>query len=176
MKTLKQFVMLIMAVSLITFTACSSDDDNDGGNNNGGNDHMTAKIDGANWSASTDFDTTGASLTSNGGITVLAVQGSDNDGKAINFSIINYDGPGTYTTGDSVGNSNLIQYITITPVAGWVSNGVTSLVGGLTPGSITISSDSDGVVEGTFSFDGYNADDTTTKVITDGEFRATVEN
>ena len=88
---------------------------------------------------------------------------------------MNYSGPATYTTGDNLANTNLIQYITVTPVAGWISNAVTASVGGLTPGSITITSDSDGVVEGTFSFDGYNGSDMSTKVITEGSFKANIE-
>lgn len=161
---------------MIAVMSCSNNDDDNDGNNNAGNEHFTAKIDGTDWSASTNFDTTGGTLTSNAGMTVLAVQGSDENGVAINFSIINYNGPDTYTTGDNMSNSNLIQYITVSPVAGWVSNAVTSVVGGLTPGSITVTSDSDGVVEGTFSFDGYNADDMSTKVITEGSFKANLDN
>lgn len=177
MKNLKKTMVLLMSMIAMTFTACSSDDDgNNGGGSNGSGEYMRAKIDGTSWSASTSFDTTGGTLSTNGGITILAVQGSDEDGKAINFSIINYDGPGTYTTGDSMANTNLIQYVTISPVAGWASNVATSVVGGLTPGSITIASDDNGVVEGTFSFDGYNAGDMTTKVFTEGEFRANMDN
>ena len=168
--------MLLAVVAISFTTACSSDDDGNGGGSNGSGEYVRAKIDGTSWSASTSFDTTGGTLSTNGGITILAVQGSDEDGKAINFSIINYDGPGTYTTGDSMTNTNLIQYVTISPVAGWASNVATSVVGGLTPGSITVSSDDNGVVEGTFSFDGYNADDMTTKVFTEGEFRANLDN
>lgn len=177
MKNLKKTIVMLLAVVAISFTtACSSDDDGNGGGSNGSGEYVRAKIDGTSWSASTSFDTTGGTLSTNGGITILAVQGSDEDGKAINFSIINYDGPGTYTTGDSMTNTNLIQYVTISPVAGWASNVATSVVGGLTPGSITVSSDDNGVVEGTFSFDGYNADDMTTKAFTEGEFRANLDN
>ena len=177
MKNLKKTIVVFLAMVAISFTtACSSDDDGNGGGSNGSGEYMRAKIDGASWSASTSFDTTGGTLSTNGGITILAVQGSDEDGKAINFSIINYNGPGTYTTGDSMTNTNIIQYVTINPVAGWASNVATSVVGGLTPGSITIASDDNGVVEGTFSFDGYNADDMTTKVFTEGEFKANMDN
>ena len=175
MKTIKLFKLLVMGVLVIAISSCSSDDDGDDGNNSGADEHVTAKIDGSDWSASTDFDTTAATMASGGGSTILTVQGSDNDGKAINFSIMNYSGPATYTTGDNLANTNLIQYITVTPVAGWISNAVTASVGGLTPGSITITSDSDGVVEGTFSFDGYNGSDMSTKVITEGSFKANIE-
>lgn len=176
MKNLKKSMVLLMTMIAMTFTACSSDDDANGGGSNGSGEYVRAQIDGSSWSASTSFDTTGGTLSTNGGITVLVVQGSDADGNAINFSIINYDGPGTYTTGDNLTNTNLIQYLTINPVAGWASNVATSVVNGLTPGEIIVSSDDNGVVEGTFSFDGYNADDMTTKVITEGEFRANMDN
>ena len=73
-------------------------------------------------------------------------------------------------------SDGMIQYVTISPVGGWLSNGVTALVGGLTPGTIEITSDDGTTVEGTFSFDGYNGQDQTTKVITDGKFKANFTN
>lgn len=178
MKNLKKTIALLFAIGAMTFMGCSSDDDgntNNGGANGSG-EYVRVKIDGVDWSASTSFDTTGGTLSTTGSVTVLVVQGSDEGGNAINFTIANYDGPGTYTTGDSVTNTNLIQYLSISPVAGWASNVATSVVGGLTPGSITVTSDDNGVVIGTFSFDGYNANDMSTKVFTEGEFRANLDN
>ena len=66
------------------------------------------------------------------------------------------------------------MYGTASPVAAWTSNGVTSMVGGLQAGEIKITSDADGVLEGNFSFEGYNGDDQSSKMITSGSFKANV--
>ncbi len=183
MKTIKKTMYLVMLLSVVLFTACSSSDDNndDGGGNggNGGNngtEFFTATVAGSSFEASTDpASLIGATVTTNNGMTIATAQGSTNSGVFINFSIINYDGPGTYTTGDDISNTNGIMYGEISPLGTWSSNGVTSLVGGLQPGEINITSDTDGVLEGTFSFEGYNADNETSKMVTNGSFRAIIE-
>ena len=175
MKAFKQSMYFGLMILALTFTACSGDDSGDNGgddNNGGGAEFVTAKIDGANFAASQDPAVlVGASKSSS----TLTVQGSTNDGDAINFTIMGYNGPGTYTTGDDPANTSLIQYIEL-PASAWASNAVTALVGGLAPGEITVTVDADGVVEGTFSFDGYNGSDMTTKNITEGEFKANLDN
>ena len=107
-------------------------------------------------------------------MTVATAQGSTNSGEFINFSIVNYNGPATYATGNNLTNPNLIQYGKVSPLGSWASS-FGSFAAGLPPGQITITKDSDGVLEGTFSFQGYNADDMTTKNITQGSFKATIE-
>lgn len=163
-------MLFVMIGSLITLTSCSSDDDNGGDNGGGnGNEFLTAKIDGADFAASQSPAVIVGAQSTNG---ILAVQGGDNNGNTINFAIQNYNGVGTYTTGDNLTNANLIQYLQISPVAGWASNLATAALGTLNPGTIEITSDDGTTVEGTFSFDGYNADDMTTKVVTQGSFKA----
>lgn len=66
-------------------------------------------------------------------------------------------------------------YFTVSPVAGLLNNGVASLVDGVGTGTVEVTSDADGVVEGTFSFKGYNAEDMTMKTITEGQFKAIVD-
>jgi len=180
MKTLKKLLYCSLICIAALFTSCSSDDnggDNGDTGNNGAAEFLTAKIDGADFAASQDPAVlVGAQMAAQGGTTVVVVQGSDNNGNAINFSIFNYEGVGTYTTGDGPTNSNLIQYLTVSPFAAWGSNLATSLVGGLTPGEIIITSDDGTTIEGTFSFEGYNADNMTTKTITEGEFKANFDN
>lgn len=173
MKNFNQLTILFLSILLFSFSGCSDDDDDDNNNNNSGDQYFTAKVDGVDFEAAQSPAVIIGAVASNG---VLAVQGGQNNGNTINFSIPNYTGVGTYTTGDNVQNMNLIQYVTISPVGGWLSNGVTALVGGLTPGTIEITSDDGTTVEGTFSFDGYNGQDQTTKVITDGKFKANFTN
>ncbi len=181
MKTFRKTIYLSLVCLAMVFVSCSSDNDNDddngnNGNNNGDTEHYTATVAGASFEASTDpASLIGGTLTTNNGMTIASAQGSTNNGAFINFSIINYSGPGTYTTGDDLTNSNMIMYGTASPVAAWSSNGVTFLVGGLQPGEIIITSDSDGVLEGTFSFEGYNADDQSSKMVTSGSFKVNID-
>ena len=67
------------------------------------------------------------------------------------------------------------MYVTISPVATWMNSGVTALVSGVGEGTVEVTSDSDGVVQGTFSFKGYNAEDMSTKTITEGRFKAVLD-
>lgn len=184
MKTIKKTLYISLLCLAVVFTGCnSSDDDNNdgnngdnGGDNGGGTEFYTATVAGASFEASTDpASLIGATVTTGNGITIATAQGSTNNGTFINFSIINYNGPDTYTTGDAIDNSNMIMYGTVNPVAAWSSNGVTFLVGGLQPGEITITSDADGVLEGTFSFEGYNGDDQTSKMVTSGSFKVNID-
>lgn len=168
---MKKFNLLAIAVLIIfSFTNCDNDDDDTPGT--GGDQFFIAKIDGADFEASQSPAVIIGATSTNG---ILAVQGGQNNGNTINFSIHNYTGVGTYTAGDAVGNMNVMQYIEISPVGGWLCNGVTALVGGLASGSIQITSDDGTTVEGTFSFDGYNGQNQTKKVITQGEFKATFQ-
>ena len=173
MRKLNQFMLLVMTVSLVTLSSCSSDDDNSGnggGGSGNGDEFLTAKIDGSNYAAAQDPSVIVGAQSTNG---VLAVQGGDNSGNTISITLPNYSGVGTYVTGDNLSNQNGIQYLVINPApATWASNFATAAVGTLSPGSIEITSDDGTTVEGTFSFEGYNASDMTSKMITEGSFKA----
>ena len=169
---MKNFNLKTLSILLIWVTllcSCNKDDDND--SSDAAEGFVSAKIDGVDWKSSSDYKTTGAKKTGN----ILAVQGSDNDGNAINFSIANYNGVGTYKTGDSYTNSNQLLYVTINPIVSWFSNLATAALGSLSPGTINITIDDGKTVEGTFSFNGYNGETETIKKITDGEFKASIE-
>jgi len=181
MKTFRKTIYLSIVCLAMVFVSCSSDDDNNddgGGGNNGGGEYFTAKVNGADFAASTDFATLigGVKSTANG-INILTGQGSTNSGNFINFSIFEYNGPGTYATGDSIQSVNGINYgelVNQTTVNMWSSN-LGSAAAGVNPGSITITVDADGIIEGTFSFDGYNGADMSTKNITNGSFKYEVD-
>jgi len=164
---IKTFFVLLSFV--FAFTSCSDSDDDD--NSSGGDEYLTAKIDGTNFSASKSPATIIGATKSNG---ILAVQGGDNSGNTISFQIFNYNGAGTYATADALSSTNQIMYITISPVATWSSSGVTSITG-ISPGTIKVISDDGTTVEGTFSFQGYNASDKTTKNISTGKFKAVLQ-
>jgi len=168
MRKLNQIMLLIMTVSLVTFTSCSSDDDNGGAT---GNEFLTANVAGTNFVAAQSPSVIVGAQSTNG---VLAVQGGNNNGTTINITLPNYTGVGTYVTGDNLSNQNGIMYLELngTTPTSWASNFATAAVGTLMAGTIEITSDNGTTVEGTFSFDGYNAADMTTKVVTNGEFKA----
>jgi len=166
MKNLKKVSMFLIVVFLTLglATSCSNDDDDSSGSNSSG-EFVSVKIDGSAWSSSSSYDLVSASK--GGGS--LSVQGSDATGNAVRFTITSYSGTGTYTAGDLVTNTNSLSYITISPIATWTSSM------DIGSGTMEITSDSNGIVEGTFSFEGYNADDQTTKSFTVGKFRANVD-
>ena len=169
MKNSKIKFLIIAVFAVFAFTSCNNNNDDGGGSD--GDEFLTAKIDGADFAASTSPATIIGATITNG---LLVVQGGDNAGNTISFQIFGYTGPGVYATADALTSTNAIRYITINPVATWDSSAVTSLVG-ISPGRIEVTSDDGVSVEGTFSFEGYNASDTTTKVITNGEFKAVLQ-
>ncbi|MDC9723689.1 MAG: DUF6252 family protein [Urechidicola sp.] len=169
MKNFKIKFLLIAVFTVVAFTSCNNDDDDNGGGS--GDEFLTAKIDGADFAASTSPATIIGATITNG---LLAVQGGDNSGNTISFQVFGYTGLGVYATADALTSTNGIRYITISPVATWDSSGVTSIIG-ITPGRIEVTFDDGVTVEGTFSFEGYNAADMTTKTITEGEFKAVLQ-
>lgn len=169
MKTLQIKTIFAILICTTLFLSCSNDDDD--GSSSGGDEFLTAKIDGVDFAASTDPATIIGATITNG---ILAVQGGDNDGNTISFQIFGYNGVGMYKTADALTSTNQIMYVTISPVATWSSSGVTSITG-ITPGSIEVTSEDGTTVEGTFTFEGYNAQDMTTKNVTVGKFKAELQ-
>jgi len=170
MKKLNQIMLLVMVVSAVVFTSCSSDDDG-GGSSGNGDEFLTATIDGASFAAAQSPAVIIGAQNTNG---ILAVQGGDNNGNTINFVVQNYNGVGTYVTGDAITNTNFIQYLELNgmmPVT-WANGLASAALGTISAGSIEVTSDDGTTVEGRFSFDGYNGSDMTTKVVTQGEFKA----
>lgn len=160
MKTLKRISILLFAT--ILWVSCSSDDDNPDAGSDG--EFLTAKVDGADFSSFED--SIGASIGTGGAGDVLAVQGSNTSGDYIRINIVGYNGVGTYVTGDNISNTSSAGYGTVQPIAAWNS---TFDIGS---GTIEITEDTSTYVKGTFSFSGLNAADSSTKSITQGEFRA----
>lgn len=170
MKTIKTTIYLSLVFLALVFTGCSKNNDEDGGDTGsgaGGAEFLTAKVNGAVFEAAQDPAVIVSATTSN---SVLTLHGGENDGQTIRATINGYTGAGTYTTGDSLNNTNSLSYITINPVASWMS---TFDIGS---GTVTVTSDDGTTVEGTFSFDGFNPTDQSTKNITEGSFKATIDN
>jgi len=182
MKTLQRTIYFITLCLALVVSGCSNDDDNsgdggEGGGTGGGGEFFRAKVDGADFSASTDPATLiGGTKSTANNQTAVTGQGSTNTGDFINFTIIGYTGPGSYATGNNLTNPNILQYGELNGQSAsvWSSNLATSAAG-IAPGEINITVDADGVIEGTFSFEGYNGQDMTTKNITQGEFKFNVD-
>lgn len=155
MKTL--YKLSLLCFMFIFFMACSEDDPTEGTN---GGATLSAKVDGTGF---TSLEATIGAVVNSG---VLAVQGSDASGKYIRINITSYNGKGTYKAGDALSNTNLMMYGTVTPIKAWAT---TFNFG---TGTVTITEDTSTHIKGTFSFDGYEAGDKTTKKITEGTFNA----
>lgn len=126
-----------------------------------GGGNMSAKVDGSSWDATLAVQASNSSG-------VLSVGGTGTGGQ-INLTLGGYTGAKTYTIGAAGGPSNQASYtLTSSP---FTSYSATFVLGS---GTVTITSDSGGYVEGTFSFDGKNNSGPTvlTKTITNGTFRA----
>jgi hypothetical protein len=180
MKTLKNSVFYSILCLALVLASCSKDDDNatnNQGNNGGGGELFSAKIDGTDFSASQDPATLiGATKSTANSMTIVTGQGSTNTGDFINFGVFDYNGPGTYVTGDNLTNPNYLRYGELngqTPMV-WGSDLATSAAG-IGPGEIVITVDADGKLEGTFTFEGYNAQNMTSKMITEGQFKVTID-
>lgn len=156
MKTLK----LIFAFTLLLgISSCSDSTDEDLGLSGEGS--LTAKIDGSN------FEALSVAVVATISNNVAAIQGSNSEGEYIRLHISNYNGVGTYTTGNSISNTNSAMYGTVNPVISWVS---TFDIGS---GTIEVTEETDSFINGTFLFTGINSDgNTTSKTITQGTFNA----
>lgn len=157
MKTVK--LTLLSMLFLAAFAGCSKSNDS---NNNANTNFMTAKVDGASYVANL---VTQATITS-GSPRVCSFAGTGTNGQ-INIALGNYAGPGTYTIGSSDPANSAIYTLTASPFTAYTANFI------LGSGTVTITSDTGGMVQGTFSFSAQNnsGGTTVTKNITEGSFK-----
>lgn len=169
MKTLQKTIYYSMLCMALVFMGCNKDDENneDDGGGTAGAEFVTAKVDGADFEAAQDPAVIVSGTVNNA---IMSFQGGKNNGETIRATVNNYSGVGTYTTGDDIQNANSLNFVTLTPIATW---GSTFNIGS---GTIEVTSDDGITIEGTFSFEGFNAADQTTKSITEGKFKAVLEN
>lgn len=127
--------------------------------------YFTAKIDGKSFtgdlSKTEKFKATKAAHGNMSTLTVSVTEDDSADPTADSFliNLANYTGAKTYTITSARYRSEKSNW------------GPTAE----SPGSVVITSDKNNVVQGTFSFDGYNEEDKTTKKITEGKFRLKVK-
>ena len=169
MKTLKKSIYLLFLCTAVAVTSCNKNDDSndDGqGDQNNGTEFLTAKVDGVDFEAAQDPAVIVSAAVSNN---VLAIHGGKNNGETIRGTINGYNGVGTYHTGNDISNPNSLAYLTINPVQNWMS---TFNIGS---GTLEVTFDDGTTVEGTFTFEGLNAQDQTTKTVTQGNFKAIID-
>ncbi len=183
-KIMKTKVLNLFAIAMICiagFTSCSKDDDNNGDD---GNFYFTAKIDGNDFSADMSNPTfTSIHKYHAESISISAMKDAANPGAGGFLININsgYSGTGTYTVGVGGEEENYARYMTgsmaTSNLNSWAAEtGNGSSANNVGTGTITITADANNIVEGTFSFEGYNNADQTTKQITAGKFRMKVIN
>ena len=171
MKTITKTLYLSLVCLALIFTGCNKSDDAEeiigggGGAGGGGSEFLIATVDGSSFEAAQSPAVIVAATTSNN---VLTLHGGTNEGNTIRATINGYTGVGTYTTGDGISNVNSLSYLTL-PANIWMS---TFDIGS---GIIEVTSDDGTTVEGTFSFEGFNAQDQSTKNISGGSFMAIID-
>lgn len=165
---------LVVVFLLVSLLSCSSDDDG-GAAGSAANGTITAKVDGANFQSNEMLSM--ATKVSAGATTTLTLQGTDNTGKGFNFGINGYEGEGSY----EIGGNNLV-FVVASYVEGNASN-PTATQTWTAPydntslrGSISIVSETDDKVEGTFEFTCKNPNDGSVKTISDGSFNLEISN
>lgn len=103
----------------------------------------------------------------------LSVYGVDSEGNFIEFYILDYKGPGTYTTGMN-GVDDYMMYVDGRTKIYWQSGETTDPQpeGLQDEGVLEITKEDDKIMEGTFQFTGFTRSiEPEVKVITEGKFR-----
>lgn len=167
MRILKQFMLLVMTMSLASLSSCSSDDDG-GSGGNAASGTLEAKVDGTSYQS---LEISSSATVANGGQNLIIIA-SNSDGNAFTMSIFGYSGTGTYEfTGANIAVTNTAVYTEIdinnpTMPEIWQAPYDATLVG-----TISISEETDTNVKGTFEFTCKNVNgDQSIKNITEGSF------
>lgn len=174
MKTLKKSILLLMAVMAVNLTSCKKDDDG-GEDPQGGVGTFSAKVDGNSFSGMQGTVT--ARVTNSGAGQALAVSGGTSQSENLQMIITSFDGEGTY----DLNFINIGTYSYLPDPGNPDPNTVvvysTVGTGNGNNGTLKVSSYDGNTIKGTFSFTGYNLDNTSQSVsVTDGQFNIEVTN
>jgi hypothetical protein len=162
MKTLKTLFSAVFVSAALLLSSCSGDDgDNNGGGGSGF--YLTAKVGGSNYKSYVEPQATTA-----GGM--LHIQSSTSSGDAIQIQVANYNGVGTYTSGNNNLMSGYINYMDMGATPGQFT-AYTSVRG---TGTVEITAVDDSSVTGTFTATVVKNEEGSTEqvTITNGKFRA----
>ena len=171
MKNFKHFLVLLMMTSLVGFTSCSSDDTD--GPSNAPSGTLTASVDGVSFT-SLEISSS-ATVANTGSSSNLIIIATNSDGNGFAFTLIGYNGPGTYPLGGGANIANTGSYTeTMVDLANPI-NSTTEIwqapFDSTEAGSITITEETSTMVMGNFEFMCKNVNgDQSTKSITNGLF------
>lgn len=171
MRTLKNFMLLVMTLSLVTFTSCSSDDDG-GGGGNAPSGTLVAKVDGTSYES---WEISSSATIANNGQNLIIIA-SNSDGNAFSFTVWGYSGVGTYDLdGSNINNVNVASYTETDVDLNNPQNSTTEIwqapYDNSMVGSLSISEETDDKLIGTFEFTCKNLNgDQSVKTITEGSF------
>jgi hypothetical protein len=173
MRHFKNFMILVMTLSAITFTSCSSDDDGGGDPGPGGaaSGVLVAKVDGANYQS---LEISSSATVANGGQNLIIIA-TNSDGNAFSFTIIGYDGPGTYPLGGDLNIFNSASYTETNVDINNPQNSTTEIwqapYSDEVVGELRVTEETDTKVIGNFDFTCKNVGgDQSIKTIIDGSF------
>lgn len=170
MRNLKQIMLLVMTVSLVTLTGCKSDDDG-GSSGSAASGTLTASVDGISF---TSLEISSSATVANGGQNLIIIA-SNSDGNAFAMTIFGYSGPGTYPLGGGANITNTASYTETDVDLNNPQNSTTEIwqapFDNMQVGEINISEETDTNVTGTFEFMCKNVGgDQSVKDITNGSF------
>jgi len=163
---LKSKGLFFVAMFCMTLLYCESSD-NATGTENG--EFLRANIDGNPFVSSSSFDSVTVSKITTDGVTTLIIQGVDDSGSAIVLVASEYNGEETYdlsfdSNPDDASGSGLY----FNQEAAW-----NSLDGESGMGSITIDTETETEIIGTFEFVGYDGNNqNSSRDVTNGRFEA----
>ncbi len=163
MKSAKLLILFFIVIGL-SISACKKKDDETepNNNNNPAAGSMSAKVDGSDWSASLAV----VGVYSNN---LFTVTGSDNNSKQLQVTVMNVNGTGEYTLGETLTNQNSGRW-----TAGINTDQTYSTMLGMGSGKVNITEWTGSSAKGTFSFTAKNSEQEEVS-ISGGEFSVTFQ-
>ncbi|MBR9914670.1 MAG: hypothetical protein GYB32_07565 [Algicola sp.] len=170
MRKFKQLLVIVMTLSVMSITSCSSDDDG-GGPGNAPSGVLVAKVDGASYQS---MEISSSATIANNGNNLIIIA-TNSDGKAFSFTIWGYEGVGTYTIGGDINIANVASYTETDVDLNNPQNSTTEIwqapFDDTVAGELNVSEETETNLKGTFSFTCKNVNgDQSIKNITDGSF------
>jgi hypothetical protein len=163
-------MLLVMTMSLVSLSSCSKDDD--GGSGGGAaSGTLTAKVDGTSYQS---MEISSSATIANGGQNLIIIA-SNSDGNAFAFTILGFDGVGTYPIGGGANIFNSASYTETDVDLNNPQNSTTEVwqapYDDTMVGELKVSEVTDDKVKGTFEFTCKNVNgDQSVKTITEGSF------
>lgn len=170
MRNLKQFMLLVMTMSLVSLSSCSSDDDG-GSGGDAADGTLTAKIDGASFT-SEELATSAVIVTSGAG-RALNILAGDFDGLTFQIGLPTFDGEGTYNVDseDVILNSFVLIDVDVSnPQSPTTQSWLAPYAGSGLAGTVSISSETATHIVGTFEMKIKGGDNNSVINITNGSF------